>query len=394
MYVRLKVLIPLLLFVIFSTQAMDSYYLEGTLGKSKIYMHIDDYTEDYPNDEPRITDVRYFYEKSLKDIPLEGSRSGTVYTLYFDLNEESFKEKFVLTKDQSGKFTGTWTGANGKQFPVVLNKIRVETIINKYDHVKAVQTLKKSNPFEYVRTSKFSFITDSVSTFEGQQFRWISEVHSYAYGFYLDSTFSIKTIQIVNPVFEEILFDESLNELTCTSNWQYNTGGGIEMSVDFHYLDQELFSFSIFHYWSCGGPHDDFGKTCYLLDLSNGKNYSLEEVLSFDSSRVIYAEEETNFQAFSDYRSNFLAPHLIQLLLDQHLIYPDVSEEEDLCMNLCNLPESWTYPDWEYTKEGILFSPSVSRFARVCETDSYLLPFSVLEKWKVPSFPHAFPVSK
>jgi hypothetical protein len=394
MCVRLKVLIPLLLFVIFSTQAMDSYYLEGTLGKSKIYMHIDDYTEDYPNDEPRITDVRYFYEKSLKDIPLEGYRSGSVYTLYFDLNEGSFKEKFVLTKDQNGKFTGTWTGENGKQFPVVLNKIHVETIINKYDHVKAVQTLKKSNPFEYVRTSKFSFVTDSASTFEGQQFRWISEVHSYAYGFYLDSTFSIKTLQIMNPVLEEILFDESLNELTCTSDWQYNTGGGIEMSVDFHYLDQELFSFSIFHYWSCGGPHDDFGKTCYLLDLSNGKNYSLEEVLSFDSSRVIYAEEETNFQAFSDYRSNFLAPHLIQLLLDQHLIYPDVSEEEDLCMNLCNLPESWTYPDWEYTKVGILFSPSVSRFARVCETDSYLLPFSVLEKWKVPSFPYTFPMSK
>jgi hypothetical protein len=372
---------------------MDSYYLEGTLGKSKIYMHIDDYTKDYPKDESRITDVRYFYEKSLMDIPLDGYRKGSVYTFYFNLNEQSFQERFVLVKDQNGQFTGTWTGSADKQFPVVLKTIQVEKIIHKYDHVKTVKQLKKSNPFEYARTSKISFVKDSVSTFEGQQFRWVSEVHSYAYGFYLDSTFSIKTMQIMNPVLEEILFDESLNELTCTSDWQYNTGGGIEMNVDFHYLDQKLFSFSIFHYWSCGGPHDDFGKTCYLLDLTNGKNYSLEEVLSFDSSRVIYDEKEANFQAFSDYRSNFLAPNLIQLLLDQHLIYPDVSEEEDLCMNLCNLPESWTYPDWEYTKEGILFSPSVSRFARVCETDSYLLPFSVLEKWKVKSFPYPFPKS-
>ena len=62
-------------------------------------------------------------------------------------------------------------------------------------------------------------------------------------------------------------------------------------------------------------------------------------------------------------------------------------------MNLCNLPESWTYPDWEFTKEGISFGPSVARYARVCETDSYLLPFSVLEKWKVKSFPYSFPKS-
>lgn len=390
---RTQLLLFPFLLMVFPMFAMDSYHLEGTLGKSTIYMHFDDYTKDYPKDEPRITDIRYFYASSLKDIPMEGKREGMKFTFYFDLDGQTFKEKFVLTKDQSGKFTGTWTGINGKQFPVILHKINVETITNKYDHVKSVKQLKKSNPFEYVRTSKFSFVTDSVSNFEGQQFRWVSEVHSYSYGFYLDSTFSIKTLQIVNPFLEEILFEESMNELTCTSDWQYNTGGGIEMSVDFHYLDQNLFSFSIFYYWSCGGPHDDFGKTCYLLDLNNGKNYSLEEILSFDSSIVIYDEEGTNFQAFSDYRSNFLAPHLIQLLLDQLLIYPDVSEEEDLCMNLCNLPESWTYPDWEFTKEGISFGPSVARYARVCETDSYLLPFSVLEKWKVKSFPYSFPKS-
>ena len=66
-------------------------------------MHIDDYTKDYPKDEPRITDVRYFYEKSLMDIPLDGYRKGSVYTFYFNLNEQSFQERFVLVKDQNGQ---------------------------------------------------------------------------------------------------------------------------------------------------------------------------------------------------------------------------------------------------------------------------------------------------
>lgn len=71
---RTQLLLFPFLLMVFPIFAMDSYHLEGTLGKSTIYMQFDDYTKDYPKEEPRITDVRYFYASSLKDIPMEGKR--------------------------------------------------------------------------------------------------------------------------------------------------------------------------------------------------------------------------------------------------------------------------------------------------------------------------------
>lgn len=383
-------IIPFLLFV-FPMFAMDSYHLEGTLGKSTIYMQFDDYTKDYPKDEPRITDIRYFYASSLKDIPMEGKREGMKFTFYFDLDGQTFKEKFVLTKNESGQFTGTWFSAKGKQLPVALHKLRVESIVNKLDYLKVIKTFKETNPYDYVRSSKLSFKTDSTSLYEGQRFRWVSEQHCKAFGFYLDSTFSQKTMQFINPFLEEILLENAMNQLSCSSDWEYSKGSDIETDIHFQYLDRNLFSFSIFQSWFCGGFHPDFGKTSYLLDLTNGKNYSLEDLLCFDPSCVV--ETESNSDAFSTYRSNHVAPNMIQLLVDQDLIDTVFNSEEDPCMEVYNDPSSWTYPDWEYTKNGILFTPYVFRAARACETEPFLIPFKAVEKWKVKSFPYSFPKS-
>lgn len=379
------------LFVATTTKASNVYNLEGTLGKSKIYMRFEDYTDDYPEEEPRILDVRYFYSSSLKDIVLEGTREGSTFTFYFDLDETSFKEKFVINKDVKGNFSGTWQGSNGKTLKVVLRPILLKSITNNFDHLKLVQDYKKTNPFEYIRSSKLKFKTDSTSLFQGGKFRWLSETHSTTFGFYLDSTFSQKTRDCVNPRLEEILVENAMNQLTCSSQWEYSSGNGIERSLSLNYLDKNLLSFTLFESWFCGGAHPDFGKSCYLLDLNTGKNYEFEELFSFDASSVVYDETNDNFTQYNDYRSNFFAPKIVSLLLEQELISQDYNSEDDPCMELYNSPESWTFSEWEFTAEGIVFTPSVFRAARACETETFLLPFSVLSKWKVSKFPYSFP---
>jgi hypothetical protein len=115
-------------FSVFGLKATTTYFLEGTIGNSPICMRFEDFTESYPNEEPRITDIRYFYLSSLKDIVLEGIRMNDQFTFYFNQNDGKFDEKFVLTKDTKGVFKGNWFHKSGKKLPVTLQPINAATV--------------------------------------------------------------------------------------------------------------------------------------------------------------------------------------------------------------------------------------------------------------------------
>lgn len=378
-------------FSVFGLKASTTYYLEGTIGKSRICMRFEDFTESYPDEEPRITDVRYFYLSSLKDIVLEGTRNKNQFTFYFNENEGKFDEKFVLAKDAKGVFKGNWFHKSGKKLAVVLNPILVTAIKNPYKHIPFISAYKNSDPFEYMRSSKLTFRTESFSTFKGQTFRWVSETHGKCIGFYLDSTFSAATRDLINPKLEVINFENAMNQLSCATQWDYSDGGGIEISFSQYYLDQNLISFSIWKSWFCGGAHPDFGYDSYLLDLNTGKQYALEELIAFDKSAVIYDEKADNFTEYVAYKRDFFAPNILALFKEQGSVYADYNSEEDPCMELYNDPESWTFANWEFTEEGLRFSCSVARAARACETESFTISFDKLNAWKQASFPYSFP---
>ena len=97
--------------------AQNTYYLEGKLGKSVIFMEISEYDNNY-------LEGNYFYEKSLKDIRLNGKFNAQSYNLYFgnDYEETEFEEKFELTKVNSD-FIGQWKNKAGKNIAVTLKKI-------------------------------------------------------------------------------------------------------------------------------------------------------------------------------------------------------------------------------------------------------------------------------
>lgn len=354
-------------------------------------MRFEDFTESYPKDDPRITDVRYYYLSSLKDIVLEGTRFKNQFTFVFNEDAGKFDEKFVLTKDATGNFNGNWFHKSGKKLAVILKPIQVNAIKNPYNHIPFINAYKNSDPFEYVRSSKLSFKTDSLSKYHDQLFRWVRETHGTCSGFYLDSTFKTTVRQRVNPKLEEILIENAMNQLSCATQWDYSDGGGIEISFTMNYLDKNLLSFTIWQSWFCGGAHPDFGYDAYLIDLNTGKDYALEELIAFDKSTVIYDEIADNFSDYVAYRRDFFAPKILQMLIDQGSIYTNYNAEEDPCMELYNDPESWVFANWEFTESGIRFSCSVSRSARACETESFTIPFDKFKAWIQASFPYTFP---
>jgi hypothetical protein len=226
------------------------------------------------------------------------------------------------------------------------------------------------------------FKQDSVSKFHGKELIWYSEKHCYSPFFRLGNYFSEKSKSVINPILNTIQIQNSLAQLGCSSRFEYNTGDGIEYTVKINYLNENLLGFNIFSSWFCGGAHPDFGGQGYLLDLNNGKEYEIDDILAFD--KTVTNEKQGGFDAYSAYRQNFFAPKIFELINN----YTQLTNDAERDCDYTDL-EIWNFPSWNITEEGIEFTPSFYRAARACE-DSFLVPFESLKQFKNPKFLYNF----
>lgn len=95
---------------------------EGTLGAQRIGMTVT------VKDKKLVPDSHYFYQKHLTDIPLTGTAGdavtlkepgGGAFALRFKGNGSNGNQP--LTFDNSVGLVGSWTGTDGKTYPVVLS---------------------------------------------------------------------------------------------------------------------------------------------------------------------------------------------------------------------------------------------------------------------------------
>lgn len=380
-----------LLIVSFPVFASTTYFLKGTLGKSEIYMKFEDFTMDYPNDEPTIVDVRYFYKMSLRDIVLRGEKSENNFTFYFQQDGEKFKEKFFLTMMKDGTFKGYWESEKGKKLKVNLNPIATDQLEHPFSNQPFIQKLKKTDPYEYMRSFFLKFKKDSVSNYNSNSFQWVSETHARSFGFFLGESFDSLTRKKMHEPLEKILLENALSQLSCASEWDYNTGNGIEYTIELTYLDRNLLGFEISAGWDCGGAHPDFGTEGYLFNLSTGQNYDIDEIVAFGKV-VVYNdgnEGSDNFSEFSEYRDTYFAPQLVALMREIYHIKTPTEDADDPCDYTD--PSNWDFPSWIFKEDGIVFIPIFARVARACETTEFIIPFETLKKFKNPSFPFDFP---
>lgn len=375
---RLSLILFLLLSVAYSGKAQEaSYYLQGTVGSYPIAMRISCY------EDSSCSDTRYYYKKVLKDIVLDGKRNGTHFTLHTsEYNKEAVRETFDLQQQPDESFTGTWT-SGGRKLPVKLTPISAAAVHHPYKSAKEVNKEPAADAYEYLRSSLLTFVRDSVTKYKNRQLVWLHEKGSGVSFFRLGNGFSAVQLQKVNPLLEAIHLENAMNQLSCSSPW----GGSIDFTVDVSYLDNNLLAFHIFASWSCGGAHPDFGGTGYLTDLNTGRQFDLEDILAFDAS--VTTEAKSGFDKYSQYRSDFLAPKLMALMIKAHGFEAPKSDED------CDYTdvEIWDFPSWKFTAEGIAFTPIFGRVMRACENE-YLLPFSLLQPFKNPAFPYKFPEVK
>lgn len=350
------------------TFSQTSYYLEGKLGKSTIYMSLHDYDNKL--------ECRYFYQNSLKDIVLRGNRTKSVFEVAFkDLSTEKTIEKFELTQLKNRHFKGFWMDEKGKKIAVELLPIN----FSKYSN----PNFKIDNKTDRIKLTFISFKQDSTSQYKGKEIIWYSEKHCNSPFFRVGDHFSEKTKSILNPILNQIHLQNTLYQLNCSSQFDYSEGSGIEHDISIDYLNENLIGFEIYRYWDCGGAHPDFGGSGYLIDLNNGTQYEIDDIIAFDPS--VTTEEKNGFEAFSNYRNTFFAPKLLELINEKEHFEKPKDDSEDYCDY--TETEYWNYPSWNFTEKGIQFTPHFYRAARSCE-EPFLVPFEKLKKYKNNEFPY------
>lgn len=362
-----------LLFVLYSTITFcqETFYLEGTLAKSKIYMKI----EVYKDGKETNLNATYFYQNSLKDIKLEGKMNKNSFTFFFKPND-AILEKFYLNKAANNSFEGSWYNASGKQLPVQLQTIDFSNYKSNLDKYYADDKLN------LVKYKFLEFKKQKATTYNNKEFIWYSEKHCDSDFFRLGSNFSEKNKAVINPILEKIHIQNTLDQLNCASSFEYSEGKGIEGNSTINFLNTNLLGFEISSSYYCGGAHPDFGSNGFLIDLNNGKNYQIDNILAFDKS--VTTEKESDFSSYSTYRSTYFAPKLLAVL-NSEFHFEKPKDDDDPCDYTDE--EYWDFPSWNYTEKGIEFTPIFYRAARSCE-EPYLVPFEKLKKYKNPKFPY------
>lgn len=364
-----------LLLVLQSTLAFcqnDEFYLEGTLGKSKIYMRI--YVFGSPDEKPNTTAV-YFYQNSLKDIPLEGTRKNNDYTLEFEYRDTIY-EKFSIKKLANNHFEGTWKNYKGKSYLVNLSPIN-------FSNYKANLSYSYSDEkLNFVKSKYIEFKIQKTTTYKNKQIEWYSEKHCDVKFFRLGSSFSDKNKNAINPILKKLHIESTLDELNCTNRNNYNDGGGFSYDTSLTFLNNNLLGFKTDYEVYCGGAYPDNGTTGYLIDLNTGKNYEIDDIIAFDKS--VTTEKESDFDTWVKYRQAYFAPKLFAIINSEQHFQKPKNTDDDPC-DMTDLDRWWGDETWVYSEKGIEFTPSFPHVIRSC-TETYFVPFEKLRKYKNPKF--------
>lgn len=346
----------LFLFASLYASCLTDHLLQGKIGKAVIYMSLEEYSDD-----KRVMG-RYFYRASLKDIVVEGEKTGNRYVLYVHREDKKFGEKFTLSKNADGSFKGEWESGKGKKLAVELNPVKADATKNPNAKFPAVKKLKTDEPLNYIRSAFLKFQYDSITTMNGKTFEWYSETHCSMKFFRIANGYDSITRKRINAKLEDLHVAHAVDQLSCATSWNYNEGNGIDFVITITYADEKLLGFEVSRSYFCGGAHPDFDGQGHLLDLATGKSYELKDIITCNANQ------------------------LVTLLLAEKA-FGKTAEGDD-----CDYDNEdyWSYPEWMFTEKGIYVTPYFYRAARSCQ-QAFLLPFDALEQYKHPAFPYQFP---
>lgn len=353
------VLVILLLLTSFTTLA-NPLLLKGTIGKSVIYLEIEEEGPAYFG--------RYFYQKQLIDIPLKGSFANnrfmlkTNYEAFYD--EQPPIEQLIFSK-KGTKYTGKWIKGS-KELPISLSPIPLaEMSPKKLTSNKELGDLRLSG----INLPKLNLFklkgNDSTYMNNGIRIKTFKEATTGIEFIRIDSGLTKSKMDYVNAHLERLHIEFFFAMLDCSSNNGALADYGISYTLGL--MNEHIFSVGIFNYYFCVGmPHPDEFETSLNLDLDQSKllkhtDYLTENALSPDGDYTVFQSQVIQF--FKQ-----LQPSLF-----------DETIEEDECDY--TMPEIWN-PGVTvlFTSEGLQLFPYFGHIMAPCLGPEWaIIPYSKLK---------------
>lgn len=327
----------------------------GKIGKINITMRIG------VPDESGSVYGHYFYNSQCLDIPMEGTRKAGVLTLYAGsfLREENEKERFDL-KVNGTTIKGTWT-YKGKKMSVTLKQTAYVAKNNPYANNPFVKEEDLGDDYERIRLTKAVVAPiDSIETLKsGISIQWYKEKHWDSYVFRVTKGLPEATMKWVNDYMEY----QQIMSFSYRGMCSFGEESEYDCTVSDIFINPDFLAFNLFTGYYCGGAHPDFSSSQHNLDLKRQNILTTEDLLQFAES----VPEESNFDAWSEYRSEVFCPSIMDMLTQEHPMEMASMDTEDDEICAYNDPTVWQFSSALITEDGIWFSAYFYRAARMCD---------------------------
>lgn len=348
----------------FNVAKCNTIYFEGFVGKSKIYLGLDEYYNG-------ILNGIFFYENSLKNILISGSKKENIYIMTYgdtyDLSKYIEKFEFIKSND---KIEGIWKNNKGLHFNFKLNRINIP-----YNSTNPLNP-KIEDMLDFIKIQHIKLTYDSVINYKNKNFHLVKEKHSNISFFRLGNNFPENSRDSVNKTLEKIHIKMALKELRCTKTYLRVDEKNVKSSFKITYLDTNLIGYSVDWSSRCDLYKPDNYKESLLIDLNNGTPYELDDIISFDKS--VTTEKSDGIYKFIKYREQYFAPEIYQIVNKKYNLSQDKFNECNY-----NFIANWSIVEWVYSEKGIEIVSSY--FKNNCG-ETFLLDFESLKKYKNPKF--------
>ncbi|MCC6702989.1 MAG: hypothetical protein IT221_15770 [Fluviicola sp.] len=341
--------------------------LKGTIGKSTIYLEIEEEGPEYFG--------KYFYQKQLIDIPIQGKLINGVYKLNsyyeFSYGEEPLTETFTFSK-KGTKYVGKWMKGS-KQLPLSLSPVPVaELSPKKLQSNKQLSSLTLSG----INLPKLNYFklkgNDTLTMHEGVRIKRFTEITTGIEIMRIDSGLTKSKMDFVNAHLERMQIEFFFDMLDCSSYNGELADFGVNYSLGI--INEDLFSMSFFNYYYCNGmPHPEEANYSYNLDLNSQKELKNTDYLS--EYALASKDELTMFQKCLMNYFKKIVPELFDENTNEEnseMIGAEcgyyMSELWEPSVNVC------------FTREGMQVIPYFSHMMAPClEPEWAIIPYSELK---------------
>ncbi|MCW3480293.1 hypothetical protein OL229_12125 [Neisseriaceae bacterium JH1-16] len=320
---------------------------------------------------------RYFYRKYHRDIALDGARNpdGSV-ALGENLGYDESRTDLVLRPDGKGGWKGQWQGKKGAAQPISLGPLAPATL--PASDVASLAKLRQQQPYEFARLTDLTLRQAREQHFGRYTLRWWQEPVSKVSFFRVVDGYPAPVQERVNRVLESRQWEEVNGYFACALGGAHRGGFDYEQTVTPRLLTDRVLSASVFTSYDCGGAHPDFGDSPINLDVQNGRDLQLEDVLWLGQGKPNIPRDADGYPQNYDYQNKVLGPWLSKTLQQ---LYPKQMAPQDKDDG-CDYRDSglWALPSWYLLPRGLYVGPSFPRVARACEYPEWsVLPWKLVD---------------